>query len=260
MTADEERADSGPAPVLRVAGVTKRFGGVRAVDGITFDLHRRDRMAVIGTNGAGKTTLFKIIAGDVPATEGTIHLFGKDVTRVPAYRRARTGLARTFQVSNLLVELSVLDNVRVAAQAGTATCKRFWSPQRDDDESTRRSQELLARVGLDHRAGDTVADLSHGEQRQLEIAMALVRRPSLLLLDEPAAGLSAAERTILRGLLEELPEELPMLLIEHNMSLALELTDRVLCMDNGSPVAMGTPQEIRADPTVRDIYLGKRAA
>jgi branched-chain amino acid transport system ATP-binding protein len=248
------------APTLQLDEVTKRYGGVTAVAGISFRLEPGQRMAVIGPNGAGKTTLFKIIAGDVRPTTGRVHIFGEDVTTVPAFRRARTGLGRTFQVSNLLTELSVLDNVRVAAQANSSASRRFWSPQRADDDVTTRSLEVLAQVGLEARTSDTVADLSHGEQRQLEIAMALVGRPTLLLLDEPAAGLSAAERVVLRQLLEGLPRELSMLLIEHDMSLALELTDRVLCMDNGKPVILGTPQEIRADRTVREIYLGRSVA
>ena len=247
-----------PAPALVVSGLGKRYGGVRAVDGISLELGPGERMGVIGPNGAGKTTLFKMIAGDVAPTAGTVEMFGRDVTRLGTTRRARLGVGRTFQVSNLFRDMSVLDNVRVAARGGTARARVFWRPQGLTDEITQRAAEQLDPVGLTARRDDTVADLSHGEQRQLEIAMALVGEPSLLLLDEPAAGLSATERTTLRGLIEELPRTLPILLIEHDMSLALGLTDRVMCMENGHHVVTGTPEEVRENEKVKEIYLGRR--
>ncbi|MFV0253104.1 MAG: ABC transporter ATP-binding protein [Beutenbergiaceae bacterium] len=251
---------SGDAPaVLVLEDLVMRFGGVTAVDGISLNLGASERLAVIGPNGAGKTTLFKMIAGDLQPTSGRVTLFGDDVTHRPEFRRARMGLSRTFQISNLLADVSVLDNVRLAAQAGTPVSRRFWWPQTNDD-STQESLRVLSDVGLDGRAQDTVADLSHGEQRQLEIAMALVTNPRLLLLDEPAAGLSGAERQTLRRLLTELPRDLPYLLIEHDMSIALEFSDRVLCMDNGKPVILDTPEAVREDPTVKAIYLGRSAA
>lgn len=215
-------------------------------------------MGVIGPNGAGKTTLFKIIAGDVTPTAGTIELFGRDVTRLSTARRARLGVGRTFQVSNLFRDMTVLDNVRVAARGGDAKARVFWRTQGMKDEITRRAMELLEEVGLADRRFDTVADLSHGEQRQLEIAMALVSDPAILLLDEPAAGLSAAERVTLRQMIEELPRTLPIVLIEHDMGLALGLTDRVMCMENGRHIVTGTPDEVREHPTVKEIYLGRR--
>jgi branched-chain amino acid transport system ATP-binding protein len=248
----------GEGAALILDGVTRRFGGLMALSGVSLVLPRGERLAVIGPNGAGKTTLFRLISGEMRPSEGSIHLFGDDVTRVSERARARRGIARTFQVSNLFSQLSVLDNVRIAAQAGTGRSRRFWWPVRDSDDPTRRAGAMLDRVGLGGRAADRVADLSHGEQRQLEIAMALVVEPRLLLLDEPAAGLSAAERKVLRGLLEALPAELSLLLIEHDMSLALELVDTVLCLDNGVPLAYGTPDEIRANPAVQAVYLGRR--
>jgi branched-chain amino acid transport system ATP-binding protein len=246
------------APALTVAGLGKRYGGVQAVDDISLALAPGERMGVIGPNGAGKTTLFKMIAGDVPPTTGSIDLFGRDVTRLGTARRARLGVGRTFQVSNLFREMSVLDNVRVAARGGSAQARAFWRTQGLRDEVSQRSIAMLDSVGLSSRRDDTVADLSHGEQRQLEIAMALVSDPHILLLDEPAAGLSAAERTTLRQLIEELPRTLPILLIEHDMTLALGLTDRVMCMENGRHVVTGTPDEVREHPTVKEIYLGRR--
>jgi branched-chain amino acid transport system ATP-binding protein len=256
--APDPRGSGAPAPALVVAGLGKRYGGVQAVDDISLTLAPGERMGVIGPNGAGKTTLFKMIAGDVPPSAGRIELFGRDVTRLSTARRARLGVGRTFQVSNLFREMSVLDNVRVAARGGSSKARVFWRTQGLSDEVSRASTEMLESVGLYGRRDDTVADLSHGEQRQLEIAMALVTKPRLLLLDEPAAGLSAVERTTLRRLIEELPRTLPILLIEHDMTLALGLTDRVMCMENGHHIVTGTPDEVRDHPTVKEIYLGRR--
>jgi len=248
----------GEGTALVLDGVTRRFGGLMALSGVSVILPRGGRLAVIGPNGAGKTTLFRLISGEMRASDGTISLFGEDVSRVSERARARRGIARTFQVSNLFADLSVLDNVRIAAQAGSARPRRFWWPVGERDAYTIRAKEMLERVGLANRGADPVADLSHGEQRQLEIAMALVVEPRLLLLDEPAAGLSAAERRVLRELLEDLPAGLSLVLIEHDMSLALELVDHVLCLDNGVPLAYGTPDEIRANPAVQAVYLGRR--
>ncbi len=256
--APDPRGSGASAPALAVRGLGKRYGGVQAVDDISLELAPGERMGVIGPNGAGKTTLFKMIAGDVAPTTGTIELFDRDVTRLGTARRARLGVGRTFQVSNLFRDMSVLDNVRVAARGGSARARVFWRTQGLGDDASRASRDMLDAVGLSHRNDDTVADLSHGEQRQLEIAMALVTEPRLLLLDEPAAGLSAAERTTLRRLIEELPRTLPILLIEHDMSLALGLTDRVMCMENGRHIVTGTPDEVREHPTVKEIYLGRR--
>jgi branched-chain amino acid transport system ATP-binding protein len=199
-----------------------------------------------------------MIAGDVAPTAGSIEMFGRDVTRTGAARRARMGVGRTFQVSNLFRDMSVLDNVRVAARGGSAKARVFWRPQQPTDEVSERARAALESVELIDRRDDQVSDLSHGEQRQLEIAMALVGEPKMLLLDEPAAGLSAVERTTLRQLIEELPRTLPILLIEHDMTLALGLTDRVMCLENGHHVVTGTPDEVRDHEKVKEIYLGRR--
>jgi branched-chain amino acid transport system ATP-binding protein len=244
-------------PVLALEGVVRRFGGLTAVDGVSLTLGPGRRLAVIGPNGAGKTTLFRLIAGDMGVSAGRVELLGRDVTRMPAHRRARLGLARTFQVSNLFSGLSVLDNVRLAAQAREPGRWRFWAPIRAGDRVGAAAMAALERVGLGARAGDRVADLSHGEQRQLEVALALATEPKLLLLDEPAAGLPAGERARLRDLLGSLPPSLPLVLIEHDMTLALSLADEVLCMHNGRVIAHGTPAEVRADDTVQAVYLGR---
>jgi branched-chain amino acid transport system ATP-binding protein len=244
-------------PVLKLEGVVRRFGGLVAVDGVSLTLGPRRRLAVIGPNGAGKTTLFRLIAGDLAPSQGRVHLFGRDVTAMPAHKRARLGLSRTFQVTNLFGGLSVLDNVRLAVQAKASSRWRFLAPIRRDDRVGAAAREALERVGIGARAHDRVADLSHGEQRQLEVAMALATQPRVLLLDEPAAGLSAGERASLRDLLESLPRSLPLLLIEHDMRLALSLADEVLCLHNGRQIALGPPGEVRDDATVQAVYLGR---
>jgi branched-chain amino acid transport system ATP-binding protein len=256
--AQRSGGDDGPAP-LRLEGIVRRFGGLTAVDDISLTVNAGERLAIIGPNGAGKTTLFRVVAGEMGATAGRIHLFGRDVTRLPAHRRARMGLARTFQVTNLFATLSVEDNVRLAAQARARNRWRFWAPVQADDDAYRHARATLERVGIGHRALARVADLAHGEQRQVEIAMALATEPRLLLLDEPAAGLAAAERAQLRRLLETLPRSLPLVLIEHDMSMALGIADRVLCLHNGQPVAFGTPAEVRGNADVQAVYLGRDA-
>jgi branched-chain amino acid transport system ATP-binding protein len=251
--------DEPDAMVLEVDNVVRHYGGVTAVDGVSLRLGRQERLAVIGPNGAGKTTLFKLIAGEVSTDAGTVRFDGRNVTRWSARRRARLGIARTFQVSNLFPTLTVWENVRLAAQAGQASRWKFWPEVRKGGaltETDRTIDELM----LASRRDSRVDSLSHGERRQLEIAMALVAQPSLLLLDEPAAGLSMAERRRLRQILEALPRSVPFLLIEHDLTLALELADRVVCLDNGRMIAEGTAEEIRQDPYVREVYLGRNAA
>jgi branched-chain amino acid transport system ATP-binding protein len=249
--------DGQTEPVLRLDGVVRRFGGLVAVDGVSLSLGPDQRLAVIGPNGAGKTTLFRLIAGDVAASAGRVVLFGRDATRTPAHRRARMGLSRTFQVSNLFSGLSVLDNVRLAVQAREPGRWRFLAPIRQGDRIGTAAMEVLERTGIGSRARDRVADLSHGEQRQLEVALALATQPRILLLDEPAAGLAAGERARFRELLMSLPRTLALLLIEHDMNLALSLADEVLCLHNGRPIALGPPGEVRRDATVQAVYLGR---
>jgi len=224
---------------------------------VSLSLGPDERVSVIGPNGAGKTTLFRLIAGEMRPTSGSISLFGRDTTSLPAYRRARLGLARTFQVSNLFLGLSVAENVRLATQAVERDQWRFWSPMSRADPAAERARTALEQAQLERRSSDRVADLSHGEQRQLEVAMALATEPRLLLLDEPAAGLARNERTRLMHLLQALPRSIPLLLIEHDMALAMGLADRVVCLHNGRTVASGAPADVRADASVQAIYLGR---
>ena len=245
-------------PVLDIRGVVRRYGGLTAVDDLSLTLGQRERLAVIGPNGAGKTTLFKLIAGEVSTSAGTVAFEGRDVTRWSSRRRARLGIARTFQVSNLFPTLTVADNVTLAAQALRPVRWSFW-PRAGTKAATAEVDRVLEQLMLTTRRDNPVESLSHGERRQVEIAMALVVRPRLLLLDEPAAGLSVVERRRLREVLEGLPRSVPYLLIEHDLTLALGLADRVLCLDNGRTIASGTPAEIRRNAHVREVYLGRAA-
>lgn len=254
----EETADaplSARTPLLEARSVTRYFGALAAVRDLTMTVQQGERWAVIGPNGAGKTTLFRLIAGEHLASEGSISLFGADMTRASEQRRAHAGLARTYQVSNLFAELTVEENVVLAAQARHSRRFQFWQLPLLRGEIRGVVDHALEQAALHDSRRRTVQELSHGEQRQLELAVALAQRPRLLLLDEPAAGLSAAERLVMRDLVEALPEELGVILIEHDMPLALGLVEQVLVMDNGRPVAQGTPDEIRANDLVQSIYM-----
>jgi len=245
-----------PNLALRLEKVSKWFGGLRAVDDVELVVHPGERRALIGPNGAGKTTLFNLIAGVLPASAGRITLFGDDVTRLAEHRRAALGLTRTFQITNLFPSLSVLDNVRLAAQALTRAKFAMLRPLTRFRELEARAREALAAVGLDDRAETIVRHLSHGEQRQLEIALALAGRPRVLLLDEPAAGLSQAEAHMMTALLRGLDPAITLLIIEHDMDIALEVAQHVTVLHYGRVIADGPRDVVKADPTVREIYLG----
>jgi branched-chain amino acid transport system ATP-binding protein len=245
------------APVaLRLSAVSKSFGGLRAVNAVDLAVRAGERRALIGPNGAGKTTLFNLIAGALPVTSGRITLFDTDVTRVAQHRRAALGLARTFQITNLFPALSVLDNVVLAAQARTRARFSMLRPVSRFGEVEAAAREALAAVGLDDRAGARVERLSHGEQRQLEIALALAGRPRVLLLDEPAAGLSQAEVRHMTALLRSLDRAITVLIIEHDMDMALAIAEQVTVLHDGRVIADGSPEAVRANPAVREIYLG----
>ena len=240
---------------LTVDNVSKHFGGLKAMRDVSLTLGAGERISVIGTNGAGKSTLFNCIAGTYRATSGRIELFGEDVTRLPAANRARRGLARTFQTSRLFENLTVAENVYIAL-GGNEFRGGWLRPKGSDVARWDRAARLLDRVGLEGRGPSVVVDLSHGEQRQLELAMALALEPRILMLDEPAAGFSPAERAHLITLLRELPEEISLLLIEHDMDIALAVATRVIVMHDGEKILEGTPQQIRESELVREIYLG----
>lgn len=242
-------------PILHVDDVTVRFGGVTAVDSVSLRVERGARWAVIGPNGAGKTTLFKTISGEVRPTEGRVHLFGADMSHAQPYTKAQKGLGRTYQVTELFKELTVEDNLTIAAQARSRSRFASWRPLRMRGWIDDRVTSVLEELQLTHRRRSLVSAMGHGEQRQLEIAMALASNPDLILLDEPAAGLSAAERRNMRELVEGLSRDLTIVLIEHDMDIALDLVDRVLVLDNGKMIAEGDPDEIKANERVQAVYL-----
>ncbi len=247
------------APVLRLQGVGRRFGALQAVRDVDLEVPQGERRAILGPNGAGKTTLFNVVAGDYPPTSGRVFLFGEDVTRLPAQLRTRRGLGRTYQNVLLFGGLSVADNLYLAARGVHAGRFSIVRPGAGDRHRA-RAAELAETIGLAAVAGTLVSQLAHGQLRQLELGMALAGDPRLLLLDEPAAGLSPGERQSLTHLLASLPRSITVVLIEHDMDVALAAADRVTVMDSGRVIAEGTPVEIQANQTVHDIYLGHHAA
>ncbi|MDQ4019318.1 MAG: ABC transporter ATP-binding protein [Actinomycetota bacterium] len=246
-------------PVLRLRGVGRRFGGVQAVRDVDLDVAGGERRAILGPNGAGKTTLFNVISGEFPPSAGTIELFGQDVTGLPARKRARLGLTRTFQKSRLFLGLSVEDNLYLAVlgvRAGHLRPVRTTTDRAMREEARR----LAAEIGLGGKSDVLVGSLSHGEQRQLEVGMARAGNPKLMMLDEPAAGLSRGERVALTELLLRLDRSITLILIEHDMDVALRVAERVTMMHEGHVIVEGTPDEIRANRLVHDLYLGSRHA
>ena len=242
-------------PVLRVRGLSRRFGGVQAVDDVDLEVARGERRAVLGPNGAGKSTFFNLVAGDVVPSDGTIELFGRDVTRMSVRRRVRLGLGRTYQSSRVLGGLSVEDNLFLAV-LGTQGGHFRPLPAGADTRRRERARAVAERVGLGDRIAVDAGSLSHGEQRQLEIGLALAPDPQLLMLDEPAAGLSRAERQSLTRMLLGLDEAVTLILIEHDMDVALAVARRVTMLHQGALLLEGTPDEIRASRQVHEIYLG----
>ncbi len=250
------QASDSAAPILRLRGIGRRFGGLQAVAGVDLELTGGDRRTILGPNGAGKTTLFNVIAGEFPPTEGTIELFGVDVTQAPARHRAKLGLARTYQQSRVFGGLSVEDNIYLAA-LGVRTGHVFPFRSSKRDGPLREKARVAANeVGLGHRLESLVSELSHGERRQLSIGMARASGPKLMILDEPAAGLSRTERQTLIELLLALPSDVTLLLIEHDMDVALRVAQSVTMMYEGRIIIEGTPAEIRASKQVHELYLG----
>jgi branched-chain amino acid transport system ATP-binding protein len=250
-----EAAADRAEPILRLRGVGRRFGGVHAVRGVDLEVRPGERRAILGPNGAGKTTLFNLISGEFPPSTGTVELFGDDVTAEPARRRARRGLSRTFQTSRLFGGLSVEDNLYLAVLGVGEGHLRLVRSARDG-AMRERARAMAAIVGLEGKLDRLVAELSHGEQRQLEVGMARVAEPRLMMLDEPAAGLSRNERVELTRLLLALDPSITLILIEHDMDVALRVAEWVTMMHDGRVIVEGTPAEIRANELVHDLYLG----
>jgi branched-chain amino acid transport system ATP-binding protein len=254
VAAPETSADSA-APILQLRGVGRRFGGVHAVSDVDLEVRPGERRAILGPNGAGKTTLFNLISGEFPPTAGTVELFGADVTGTPARKRAHMGLSRTFQTSRLFLGLTVEDNLYLSV-LGVSPGHLRMVPSSKDDALREKAHTVGEAAGLSARMDSLVMDLSHGEQRQLEVGMARASDPKLMMLDEPAAGLSRAERVKLTELLLSLDPAITLILIEHDMDVALRVAEWVTMMHDGKVIVEGTPAEIRANELVHDLYLG----
>ena len=247
-------------PALAITGLAKSFGALKATDGVDLELHAGEIHALIGPNGAGKSTLIGQIAGTLKPDHGEIRLYGRDVTRLGASARSRLGVARTFQVSSLVDEFSALRNVMLAVQGRSRANYRLFRNVMNDRALVEPARETLERVGLSSRADVTACELSHGERRQLEIAVALALGPKVFLLDEPMAGMGPDGSRTLTGFLNTLREEAPILLIEHDLDAVFALADRISVLVYGRVVASGMVDEIRNDPIVREAYLGEPAA
>jgi branched-chain amino acid transport system ATP-binding protein len=245
-----------PEPLLEIKGLTKRFGGVVASDAIALDVPRGELHAIIGPNGAGKTTLIGQLTGEIAPNAGRIRFEGRDITALPGWHRSQLGLARSFQITSLFLDFSVLDNVALAVQAHCGHSFHFWRDARGEKVLREPARAALARVGLADRADAIVSGLSHGEQRQLEIAMALATKPRMLLLDEPMAGMGPEESARMVKTLRELKSELTILLIEHDMEAVFALADRITVLVYGRVIATDVPEAIRANAEVRQAYLG----
>ncbi|OAI52693.1 ABC transporter ATP-binding protein [Betaproteobacteria bacterium SCGC AG-212-J23] len=244
--------------MLEVHALTKSFGALRATDGVTLKVEEGETHAIIGPNGAGKTTLIGQLAGMLLPDGGSIRFAGEDITRLPAPRRARKGLARSFQITSIYRDFSALQNVALAVQAASGRTG-FWRPAFDDESLIAPAKKILAEVGLEKRMHAVAANLSHGEQRQLEVAMALATRPRLLLLDEPMAGMGAEESQRMIGFLAGLKQRHTMILVEHDMDAVFRLADRISVLVYGRVIATDTPERIKQNEEVRRAYLGEDA-
>jgi len=241
---------------LRTEGLRKHYGGLRAVDGVDLEVLEGERRAIIGPNGAGKTTLFHLLSGEVPASGGRIVLFGRDVTRLPPYRRTGLGIGRTYQVTNLFPRLSVLENALLATFGLRPQKYDPFRPALRHREVLDEARALLEAFGLWDKRDWPIGSLSYGEQRQLEIVLALAGQPRLLLLDEPTAGLSPAETHAVTRIVRGLDPKITVLLIEHDMDVAFQVAQRITVLHFGRVLAEGTVDEVRGNPDVQAIYLG----
>jgi branched-chain amino acid transport system ATP-binding protein len=265
MSSVDTQHSQGPAapapagdPVVRTTGLGFAVGGVQIVSDVDLDVRPGEFLAVIGPNGAGKTTLFNLLTGLYRPTAGRIELAGHDVTRLSPARRARRGLARSFQVTSLFAHLTVQENVRLSARAQLGGSGRIWSPVGRGDAAVRRAEEALRTVGLADRMSETAANLSHGNKRKLDLAIAIAGEPQVLLLDEPTAGMGADDLPPVIDLIGEIHRRgTTIVMVEHRMDLILGLADRIAVMHHGALLACGAPDAVMADPTVQTAYLGE---
>jgi branched-chain amino acid transport system ATP-binding protein len=241
---------------LETVGLTRHFGGLAAVNDVTLACRMGKVHAVIGPNGAGKTTLINTLSGDLAPSDGVVKLFGRDVTRLGPERISRLGVGRSYQKTNVFLPFTAFENCRLAAQSRMRTSMRFFRPAAAYREVSQAAEHALEAVGLQDRGGLPVAALSHGEQRQIEIAMTLATRPKVLLLDEPLAGMGAEESARIVTLLQKLARDHAILLVEHDMDAVFAVADTLTVMVNGTVLASGKPEEIRSNPAVQEAYLG----
>jgi branched-chain amino acid transport system ATP-binding protein len=247
-------------PLLRVDNLVRRFGGIAATDHLSLEAAEGELHAIIGPNGAGKTTLITQLTGQLQPDSGTIHFGGRDITRMPAYKRSALGLARSFQITSLLKDFTAADNVALAAQAHDGHSFYFWGKARREKHLREIAHAALSRVGLERRADVMVAEVSHGEQRELELAVALATKPQLLLLDEPMAGLGVSESARMVELLKALRREYTVILVEHDMEAVFALADRISVLVYGKVIACDVPDAIRVNEDVKRAYLGEQHA
>lgn len=243
-------------PVLKVDGLVKRFGGLIATDNLSLDIREGEIHAVIGPNGAGKTTMIGQLIGELKPDAGSIHFLGRDITHLPVHARSHLGIARSFQITSIFLNFTALENVLLAVQAHDGHSFRFWRDARSDARLREPALAALEQVGLAHRADVVASVLSHGEHRQLEIAMALATKPKLLLLDEPMAGMGPEDSARMVTMLRNIKGSVSMLLIEHDMDAVFALADRITVLVYGRGIATGEPDEIRHNEQVRQAYLG----
>lgn len=247
-----------PRPVaLRTEALTRHFGGLAAVSGVSLEVRMAEVHAVIGPNGAGKSTLINMLSGDLPPTSGRVSLGGRDITALGAHEISRLGVGRSYQKTNVFLTFTAFENCRLAAQSRLASSMRFFRPAARLEQVNTAARSALAAAGLEARSASLASALSHGEQRQLEIAMTLATQPSVLLLDEPLAGMGADESAAMVELLKRLARSHAILLVEHDMDAVFALADRLTVMVSGQVLASGTPEEIRANAQVQQAYLGE---
>ncbi|WP_299988780.1 ABC transporter ATP-binding protein [uncultured Ruegeria sp.] len=245
--------------VLTVEGLSKSFGSLKVTRDVTLELHTGECHALIGPNGAGKTTLINLITGILPAESGRITLNGRDLSDLPMHQRAGAGLGRTFQITSIFPDFSALENVALAAQSSDGRGMGFWRIAASDSGLNAKAADALDMIGLGARKDARGADMSHGEHRLLELAMAVVTNPDALLLDEPMAGLGRAESEELVDTLQSLKAQVPLLMVEHDMEAVFSMADRISVLESGQIVAAGTPEQVRSDPQARAAYLGEEA-
>jgi branched-chain amino acid transport system ATP-binding protein len=245
---------------LQLAGVSKRFGGVVATDNVTLDVAQGEVHALIGPNGAGKTTLIGQISGGIATDAGSIRFLGEDITRLAQHQRVARGLARSYQITSIFKRFSVLDNLALAVQARSGSSFSFWRPLAAESALFDQARDIAKEVGLDKREHDLAGSLAHGEQRALEVGLALATRPKLVLLDEPMAGMGPEESQRMIELIVRIRAQVTVLLVEHDMDAVFRLADRITVLVNGRVIASGRPEEIRTHPEVKRAYLGDELA